>query len=75
MATEPEQTPDPRFLGGETAVLVDTALMALALTIGWDGAADIRCHVDKPQAANMLRRIADVLDAEAAVDGPHGIER
>ena len=62
--------PDPRFLAGETAVIVDTAQMALSITVGWDGAADVRCFVAKPEAARILRQIADQLDPpEQAASG------
>lgn len=54
--------PDPRFLAGESAVIVDTAQMALTVAVGWDGAADIRCFVAKPEAARILRQIADQWD-------------
>lgn len=54
--------PDPRFLGGEKAVITDTSDMALVICIGWDGAADIRGSVDKVQAAAWLRLIADQWD-------------
>lgn len=56
---------DPRPLGGGTAVITDTANMALVIAIGWDGAADVRAHIPKPQAAELLRQIADQFDPPA----------
>lgn len=55
-------TPDPRFLGGEKAVLTDTRDMALVVAIGWDGAADIHANVARTEAARLLRHIADEFD-------------
>lgn len=69
MSEHPE--PDPRFLGGETAVLSDARDFALVLTISHDGVADVmvngpRGHPDqawdKPTCAKYLRYIADSWD-------------
>lgn len=56
--------PDPRFLGGETAVITDTSQMAFTLVIGFDGACDMRAGdgVSKQQAAAWLRMVANSLD-------------
>lgn len=58
--------PDPRFLGGETAVLTNVQDMALVVAISHDGAADIHASVSKEKAAAMLRYIADQWDPPSA---------
>lgn len=56
--------PDPRFLGGETAVLTDASSMALVIAIGWKGECDIVCNVANTQAVEWLRAIADQIEAK-----------
>lgn len=56
-------TPDPRFLGGETAVLSDTEDFALVVLVGFDGAADCRANgITHKYGATILRQIADLWD-------------
>ena len=57
---------DPRFLGGETAVLTNAADMAFVVCVDWNGAVDMTANIDKPQMATLLRRIADTLDLDGA---------
>lgn len=61
--------PDPRFLGGEEAVLTDVSTMAWVVTAGWDRAVDIQAQVDKATMAAQMRYIADQIDPPADVDG------
>lgn len=62
--------PDPRFLGGESAVLTDARDMAFVVAVGWDGACDMHANIDKPQMAKILRQIADSIDPpDQAMDG------
>lgn len=53
---------DPRFLGGEKAVLMDASEMAFVVALGWDGACDMTANIDKPTMARHLRFIADQID-------------
>ncbi len=53
------------FLGGNRGImLTDTSLMGLALVIDMEGVADIRCNVDRAEAAAWLRAVADSLTEE-----------
>lgn len=55
--------PDARFLGGATEpVLIDTREMALSIAVGFDGACDVSANIAKPEAARILRQIADQWD-------------
>lgn len=56
--------PDPRFLGGEDAVLTDVSKMRWAVAVGWDGAADIHANVDKTMMVAEMRYIADHLEGQ-----------
>ena len=60
---------DPRFLAGEQAVLTDARDMALVIAVGWDNAVDIHANIAKPEAARILRLIADQFDPPAAPVG------
>lgn len=53
---------DPRFLGGERAVFTDTSKMALVVCVSPEGVVDMLCKLPKPQAAQVLRHIADSID-------------
>ena len=56
------ETPDPRFLGGEKAVLTNTADMAFVVAAGWDGAVDLTANIPRSELAAHLRALADQLD-------------
>jgi hypothetical protein len=48
----------------ELAVL-DGREYALIITVGLDGVVDVRsCQVDRPQAARLLRQLADAFEAK-----------
>lgn len=62
------ESPDPRFLGGESAVLTDTSEMALVVTVTHDGVVDVQAQVHRDVVAATLRYLADHF--EGTPDGP-----
>lgn len=67
--------PDPRFLGGEEAVITDVSRMRWVVAVGWDGAADLHAHVDRATVADEMRYLADHIEnATGTTPGPPGEE-
>lgn len=60
------EAPDPRYMAGEKAVLVDTSKLMWHILADWNGAIDMGANVDKPTMAAQLRYIADQLDPTEA---------
>lgn len=69
--SDDEERPDPRFLGGEVAVLTDASKMALVIAIDWNGAVDIMGKIPPSDAAAVLRQLVAHFEERAAIEeGP-----